>query len=59
MPKSAKRHYEAVAAVMASCRERPTWADIVLEFARRFAQDNPRFNRSKFLKACDYDEEAL
>ena len=63
MPKFAKRHYEAVARLLAA--HRPAVDDneamilsqkvdaIIEDFAAMFADDNPRFNRSTFFKACD------
>ena len=52
MPKFAKRHYEAVARLLAA--HDSTVADAIVEdFAAMFADDNPRFDYSKFFKACN------
>lgn len=53
-PLFAKRHYEAIARVLAASRTRANIAHgtIAGELARMLADDNPRFNRHRFLTAA-------
>lgn len=52
-----RRHYEAIAATLKanwprsnSCRY--FYRCMIEQFANTFAQDNPRFDWNRFLKAC-------
>ena len=54
-----RQHYKAIAAIIrphllvSKIREDGAQvADIALELADYFAQDNPRFDRERFLEAC-------
>ena len=53
-----RQHYEAIAEIMKInstkevCATRLVILDIAEELANYFAQDNPRFDRQKFLEAC-------
>lgn len=63
MPKFQRRHYTAIAEVIATIRNRRQSALFseaeLVHFAEAmavyFADDNPRFNRSRFLAACGVD----
>jgi hypothetical protein len=59
-----KKDYEAIANVLALTAEKSPagfssseWSDVISIFAQRladcFAQDNPRFDRARFLRACE------
>lgn len=56
-----KRHYEAVAALLAN--QNPginwdgydMWEKIVWQFCEDFKEDNPNFNIHKFLEACGHE----
>lgn len=52
-----KRHYEAIAQVIASMDEANDVA--ASTFAKAFAADNSRFNRRTFLKACGFKETTI
>ena len=55
----AKRHYEAIALVMQkSCPgeqeyQRPEWRAVREKLSDMFEQDNPQFNRIRFVLACN------
>jgi hypothetical protein len=58
MPRFQKRHYEAIADVFADMRAVPmplfevaTLNQVLCKLADRFAEDNPQFNRARFLDA--------
>ena len=42
--------------VTESAGKRKEWANITKILADSLAQDNPRFNRAKFLQACGYND---
>jgi hypothetical protein len=47
-----KRHYEMIAGLIKSTFI-PAWKTELLEsFCKMFKEDNPHFNRTKFLIAC-------
>lgn len=48
-----KKHFEAIAKIMATFKESPSMPIIAYELANYFQRENPRFNRAKFLKACN------
>ena len=54
-----KQHYKAIAEIIRPHllvskirKDGAQVADIALELADYFAQDNPRFDRERFLEAC-------
>jgi hypothetical protein len=47
-----KKHYEAIAKVLADQPSSLNKKLICLNLAAFFSKDNPLFNRSKFLNAC-------
>ena len=51
-----RRHYEAIAMVLASIRpalgDDVSWCDAVEAFCEKLYPDNPRFNVEKFREAC-------
>jgi len=55
-----RKHFSAVAGIVRKHREVPrAWrdpADLAADLADWFAAANPRFNRAKFLEACEPDE---
>lgn len=61
MTKFAKRHYEAIALVMQSTYSddagdgggADVWSTIVDAFADAFSRDNQRFQRQRFINACE------
>lgn len=61
MAKFAKRHYEAIATAMQEACPDPSWDankraqwDVcVSRLADTFARDNGRFNRNRFIAACE------
>jgi hypothetical protein len=52
-----KKHYEAIAKVLYSASDRSvsntTHVEITNKLADYFEQDNPKFNRPKFMQAVD------
>lgn len=46
-----KRHYEFIARALATIPQEARRA-AAMEFAYRFASDNPRFDRERFMEAC-------
>ena len=59
MPKFQKRHYIAIAAVLADIADDPQQRSLFSDltaicraFATYFAADNPRFDADRFLSAC-------
>ena len=48
-----KKHLEALAAILRDARTVSVATQRIAEYA---AQDNPRFDRARFLKACGLDE---
>lgn len=61
------RHFAFIAATLKSTKPgngnyegaedfRGQWADDVKAFADACARSNPRFNRKRFLAACDYED---
>lgn len=49
-----KRHYEAIARVISTAYlAQGARENIARAMADAFAKDNPAFNRSRFLAACD------
>lgn len=61
MPKFQKRHYEAIASILANDvteRQAPLFIDagdrrqFAHKLARYFQSDNPRFDRDRFMAAC-------
>lgn len=63
-----KRHFEAVARVLRDALEHEQFADsragarvaesIARELADVFADENPRFDRARFLRACGVEDAA-
>ena len=57
-PTFQRRHYEAIASVLDDLDgskiglSRGTHADICQSMADKFAADNPKFNRDRFMTAC-------
>ena len=64
-----QRHYEAIARLMVDHQpvwsigtqnmdvyngKTDQWIEIVESLCHEFAQDNPRFKKTKFLKACGW-----
>ncbi len=53
-----RKHFEAIANALANynvesqASQAETVASIANALAREFKQDNPRFNKARFLKAC-------
>ena len=51
------RHYKAIAALIAEMRYLPIGADaqgaVIERFVTMFEQDNPRFDRARFLAAAN------
>lgn len=47
-----KRHYEAIAAILANSTPGPERDDIAKRLAEYFAANNPNFDRKLFLRAC-------
>ena len=47
-----KQHYEVVASVLRDVRDMARRQEIATAFARRFAIDNGRFNKERFLRAA-------
>ena len=61
MTKWTKATYEMVASILATAEENseisdPERAMLADRFAERFAGDNPRFDRERFLTACGVRE---
>ncbi len=64
MSKFQKRHYEAIAKVLAECKEQASLDEtpevivdwIVEEFRAIFVADNSNFNSKKFIVACENKE---
>ena len=50
IPMFSKRHYEAIAEVLMGCDR---YEDIESGLADLFEDDNPRFDRDRFLEACE------
>lgn len=46
-----KKHFEAVAHILKEADAE----DLAAHFADIFEQDNPRFNRKRFMAACGFD----
>lgn len=54
-----RQHFKAIAAAMAAVkptRNTAQWDKHVLALADMCAQENPRFDRTRFLAACGYQE---
>lgn len=55
------RHFAAIAAIIASMRKQGWNEQIIFHLADRFADElaatNPRFDRKRFLAACEPEEE--
>jgi len=49
--------YKIIADVIKGLPKYPTKKVVAKRFATRLEYDNPRFNRDKFLKACDLEAE--
>lgn len=49
-----KKHYEAIADIMNRYSHHPDW--IPEKLADYFTQDNPKFDRMRFLQACGIKE---
>ena len=59
-----KKHFEAIAAILDEHKQTPeygyyadnrrveVWEDITNDIADYFAQENPSFDKERFLKAC-------
>jgi hypothetical protein len=52
-----KKHYEAIASIIANKVKNPSHNKITLyvvatEMSHYFQNDNPKFNRARFLTAC-------
>ena len=52
-----KNDYKIIAGVIESLPKYPTKKVVAKRFATRLEYDNPRFNRERFLKACDLEAE--
>lgn len=46
-----KKHFEAVARILKETDAK----ELAAHFADMFEQDNPRFNRQRFMAACGFD----
>ena len=62
MPKFQKRHYETLAATLKSLRSHTYngklhLTTVVKEISLVLQRDNPRFDKDKFYKASDYNDE--
>lgn len=61
MPKFQQRHYEAIAETMQQTYSddsgdgggADTWSFIVESLADMFASDSPKFQRDRFIRACE------
>lgn len=58
-----RRDYEALARIICAMREdydapalEAVWLSMASKIVAHFAHDNPRFDRSRFLKACGFLE---
>lgn len=54
MSKFTRRHYQEFADYAAKRRNGPLKWDVCNFFARHFRDDNPRFNKDRFLEACGF-----
>jgi len=52
-----KQDYEIIAGVIKGLPMYPTKKVVAKRFATRLEYDNPRFNRERFLKACESEAE--
>ena len=58
MPSMTKKHYEAIASILAIDTGYTREVAIIAErLADYFASDNPRFDRVRFLTACGIEQE--
>lgn len=48
-----KRHFELIASVVKTIMDDETRKQIAQAFAMRISSENPRFDRAKFMKACN------
>jgi hypothetical protein len=55
-----KKVYEAIAAILLDCSKPPkaTHKQIAILIANYFASESKKFNREKFLQACNVKENA-
>ena len=47
-----KKDFQLVADVTKNINDKDTRQSVAMNFAHRFAADNPRFDISRFVKAC-------
>lgn len=54
-----RRHWRAIAHVLVQFGKHPSYCEeaekYMLAFAERLADDNPHFERERFLEACGYE----
>lgn len=57
--KMTKKHYKAIAKILFNGNRDDKYAFVIYpimqDLANYFAQDNPRFDRERFLEACGYE----
>jgi len=56
-----KRDFEAIAAILKMRRPhdwttRPSWQQLVLDFANLLARQNPRFRVEQFKRSCGWED---